>query len=32
MAHQHLSHQRHTYADYLTWPHEERWELIDGVA
>lgn len=21
-----------TYADYLTWPEEERWELIDGVA
>ncbi|MEW6526388.1 MAG: Uma2 family endonuclease [Spirochaetota bacterium] len=23
---------RFTYADYLTWPPEERWELIDGVA
>ncbi len=22
---------RYTYADYLTWPEEERWELIDGV-
>ena len=22
----------HTYADYLTWPDEERYELIDGVA
>lgn len=22
----------YTYADYLTWPDEERWELIDGVA
>jgi Uma2 family endonuclease len=21
-----------TYADYLTWPADERWELIDGVA
>ncbi len=21
-----------TYADYCTWPDEERWELIDGVA
>ena len=21
-----------TYADYCTWPEEERWELIDGVA
>ena len=29
--------QRHsksgfTYADYLTWPDGERWELIDGEA
>jgi len=23
---------RFTYADYLTWPDEERWELIDGEA
>jgi Uma2 family endonuclease len=23
--------QSYTYADYLTWPTEERWELIDGV-
>ncbi len=22
---------RYTYADYLTWPEDERWELIDGV-
>ncbi|MDI3547356.1 MAG: hypothetical protein PWR10_1008 [Halanaerobiales bacterium] len=22
----------YTYADYLTWPDEERWELIDGIA
>ncbi len=21
-----------TYADYLQWPEDERWELIDGVA
>jgi len=24
--------QRFTYADLLSWPAEERWELIDGVA
>lgn len=23
---------RFSYADYLTWPDDERWELIDGVA
>jgi Uma2 family endonuclease len=23
---------RFTVADYLTWPDDERWELIDGVA
>lgn len=28
----HLSTERFTYGDYLTWPEEERWELIDGVA
>ena len=22
---------RYTYADLLSWPAEERWELIDGV-
>jgi len=22
----------YTYADYLTWPEEERWELIEGTA
>ncbi len=22
----------YTYADYLTWPEDERWELIDGEA
>jgi Uma2 family endonuclease len=24
--------KKHTYADYLTWQTEERWELIDGSA
>jgi Uma2 family endonuclease len=24
--------QHHTYADYLTWPNDVRYELIDGVA
>jgi len=24
--------RRFTYADYLTWPEDERWELIDGEA
>ena len=23
---------RHTYADYASWPDDERWELIDGIA
>lgn len=28
-----IKEQEHfTYADYLTWPDDERWELIDGVA
>jgi len=22
----------YTYADYLNWPEDERWEIIDGVA
>ncbi|MEW6381383.1 MAG: Uma2 family endonuclease [bacterium] len=22
---------RYTYGDYISWPDEERWELIDGV-
>lgn len=26
-----IEHRTYTYADYLTWPDEERWELIDGV-
>lgn len=25
-------HDRFTYADYLTWNDDQRWELIDGVA
>jgi len=24
--------ERFSYGDYLKWPDEERWELIDGVA
>ena len=24
--------ERFTYGDYRTWPDEERWELIDGIA
>jgi len=24
--------QKWTYADYCTWPNDERWELIDGIA
>lgn len=24
--------QSYTYADYLTWPDDERWEVIDGEA
>jgi len=24
--------ERFTYSDYLTWPDDERWEIIDGVA
>lgn len=24
--------RKHSYADYLTWPSEERWEIIDGIA
>ncbi|MBN2656733.1 MAG: Uma2 family endonuclease [Spirochaetales bacterium] len=24
--------QIYTYGDYATWPDDERWELIDGVA
>jgi Uma2 family endonuclease len=25
-------HEIFTYSDYLTWPDDERWELIDGEA
>jgi len=25
-------YQRHTYAEYLAWPEEARYELIDGLA
>lgn len=28
----HHSDDRFTYADYLTWADDERWELIDGEA
>jgi len=24
--------ERFTYQDYITWPDDERWELIDGIA
>ena len=24
--------RRYTYGDYRSWPEDERWELIDGVA
>ncbi len=23
--------QKYSYADYLNWPEDERWEIIDGV-
>ncbi|NMM63311.1 Uma2 family endonuclease [Clostridium sp. P21] len=23
--------KKYTYADYFTWPDEERWEIIDGI-
>ena len=26
------SERKFSYADYLTWPDDERWELIDGEA
>lgn len=25
------SKEKYTYGDYLTWPEDERWEIIDGV-
>ena len=24
--------RKYSYADYLTWPEGERWEIIDGIA
>ena len=24
--------KRFTYGDYCTWPEDERWELIEGIA
>jgi Uma2 family endonuclease len=24
------AHARYTYADYLTWPDDQRWELLEG--
>lgn len=33
MADRAFKHDRHyTYGDYRSWPDDERWELIDGVA
>ena len=26
------ANETYTYQDYCTWPDEERWEIIDGVA
>jgi Uma2 family endonuclease len=26
-----INHDNYTYGDYLSWPEEERWEIIDGV-
>ena len=26
------AHEKYSYADYRSWPEEERWELIDGEA
>lgn len=25
-------HKEYTYENYLSWPEEERWEIIDGIA
>jgi len=27
-----ILNERYTFGDYLLWPEDERWELIDGVA
>lgn len=32
MGHAQQRTERHTYADYLSWPEDARYELIDGVA
>lgn len=32
MGHPQTRTERYTYADYLTWPEDTRYELIDGVA
>ncbi len=32
MGHARPAQRHYTYADYLEWPEEERFELIDGVA
>jgi hypothetical protein len=24
--------EHYTYAEYLTWPDDERWEIIGGIA
>lgn len=32
MALAHREEKRYTYADYVTWPDNERWEIIDGEA
>jgi hypothetical protein len=26
-----MSKERFTYSDYIFWPEDERWELIEGV-
>ena len=26
------NNEKWTYADYLTWPDDQRWEIIDGMA
>lgn len=26
------TNKKYTYADYLTWPENERWEILDGTA